>query len=180
MSLLERGPRDGGQSDPSTSRSLRRLQDDPVRLASLLAGANSVVPRRRRRVGFLTASGATMLLLLSAVEAPNLFAAVGLTADHHIAADRTHQGTHEATGGTGPVTRAGVSTSRTRPAAAGGSPTTAAKTPPATRAKTVQPEITLAQLSPSGTPTALPVTHGKSKSHRKSTTGPGNGKKPRR
>ncbi|HZP16208.1 MAG TPA: hypothetical protein VFA96_10320, partial [Nocardioides sp.] len=72
MSLLERGPRDGGQSDPSTSRSLRKLQDDPVRLASLLAGANSVVPRRRRRVGFLTASGATMLLLLSAVAAPNL------------------------------------------------------------------------------------------------------------
>jgi len=183
MSLFERGPRDGGQSDPSTHRSLRRLQDDPVRLASLLAGANSVVPRRRRRTGFLTASGTTILLLLSAVEAPNLFAAVGLTGDHHIAAERRADPTHATTGsGTTGGNQSWGRTPGTTPSTKDGTaPKTAVKTAPPTLARTVQPSILLARVRPSGsatptptstpTPTATPTTHGKSKGHGKSGSG---------
>jgi hypothetical protein len=181
MSLFERGPRDGGQSDPSTSRSLRKLQEDPVRLASLLAGANSVVPRRRRRAGFLTASGTTILLLLSAVEAPNLFAAVGLTGDQHVSAEQRPDITHGATtAGTSHATQSWAATpGATTPSKVGASTKAAPKTPPPTLARTVQPSVMLARISASGTPTPTPTptatatTHGKAKGHGKSGTGGG-------
>lgn len=187
MSLFERGPRDGGQSDPSTTRSLRKLQGDPVRLASLLAGANSVVPlRRRRRTGFLTASATTVLLLFSAVEAPDLFAAVGLTGDQDVAAGHAPSALHNPQIGTGTATRPWATTQgfstpgsitprSATPGTATGGTKASAKAQPLTRAASMQPSASMVdRFAPTGTPTptptATPTTHGKAKGHGKPGT----------
>lgn len=169
MSFFERGPRIDGQSDPSTRRSLRKLQEDPVRFAALLAGADSVVPRRRRRAGFFTMSGVAILVLLSAVEAPDLFAAVGLTSPHETTTEgqtiRTHQPRPSDRGR--PAQRWATTPASSGPQKSASSP---AKTPPPTMARTVDPSGPMARAAvPAATAPAAPhatgKAHGKTKQH---------------
>ena len=169
MSFLG-GPRFDGRSDPSTQRSLSKLQHDPVRLASLLAGANGVVPaRRRRRVGFFTMSALTIVLLLSAVEAPDLLAEAGWIGPR----TGTHSnGTGTQAGAPNHTGRRPASQSTQTPSAPGKA---TPSTPPATLAHTVGPTGPAARRTAtqtaSPTATATPTTHGKSKQHGKPKTG---------
>lgn len=178
MSFFDRGPRVDGQSDPSTQRSLRRLQEDPARLAALLAGANGVVPHRRRRVGFFTMSGVTIVLLLSAIEAPSLFAAVGLTAQHTVVTgEPEHPPKGAATHGTQswapyPLTSKSISTSPSgQPSTGQAPPPTLAKTHPQTTPFARRSATMTASPTPTPTPTATATAHGKSKGHGKPRSG---------
>ncbi|BBH16546.1 hypothetical protein Back2_08330 [Nocardioides baekrokdamisoli] len=175
MSFFERGPRGDGQSDPSTRQSLRKLQEDPVRLAALLAGANSVVPKRRRRVGFFTTSGVTIVLLLSAIEAPSLFAAVGLTHSHEVSAEQSRPVTR--TPGSSPstsISRTWAPTRGTSNPISTASPQ-ATRTPPRTLARTVRSSGPMARVAASQTAaasaTASAKAHGKAGKHGKSGIG---------